>query len=157
MNARNRNRGMAAVELALLAPIFLVLLMAVAEFGHALYQYNTLTKSVRDAAQYLARYGMTAGVVAPTPAEVTAARCLVVYGKPACPDPPDEALKLLPGMDPAGDVTFAYEPSAAPTHVKVTATYDYVPLVGMVLPSFGSGVVLSVPATLTASIRMRGL
>ena len=156
MNAR-KNRGVAAVELALLAPIFLVVLMAVAEFGHALYQYNTLTKTVRDAAQYLARYGMAAGVVAPTAEEETAARCLVVYGLPACPDPPNEALKLLPGMDPAADVTFVYQPSTTPTFVNVTATYDYVPLVGTVLPSFGTDVVLSVPATFTASIRMRGL
>ena len=156
MNAR-KNRGLAAVELALLVPIFLVLMMGVGEFGHALYQHNTLTKSVRDAAQYLARYGMAAGVVAPTTAEETVARCLVVYGLPACPDPPNEGLKLLPGMDPVGDVTFVYEPSTAPTYVTVTATYDYVPLVGMVLPAFGTGVVLSVPATFTASIRMRGL
>jgi hypothetical protein len=152
-----RSGGFAAVELAVVTPIFLLLLMATAEFGHALYQYNTLTKAVRDAAQYLARYGMTAGLVAPTADEETAARCLVVYGSPACPDSPNESLKLLPGMDPGNDVTFAYEPPAAPTYVKVTANYTYVPLVGAVVPSFGTGVVLSVPSQFTAEVRMRGL
>lgn len=158
MGPRNQ-RGVATVELALLTPIFLVLLMGVAEFGHALYQYNTLTKAVRDGAQYLARYGMAAGVVAPTPDQETAARCLVVYGLPACPDPTpaNEGLKLLPGMDPAANVSLAYDPAAAPTFVTVTATYQYVPLVGAVLPSFGTDVVLSVPATFTAALRMRGL
>ena len=156
MNA-SAQRGVAAMELALMTPIFLVLVMATAEFGHALYQYNTLNKTVRDAAQYLARYGMSAGVVAPTAVEVTAARCLVVYGLPACPEQPDESLKLLPGMDPDADVTLAYEPAATPLYVKVTATYTYVPLLGVVVPSFGTDVVLSVPATFTAEIRMRGL
>jgi hypothetical protein len=156
---RSANSGLAAIELALLAPIFLFMLMATVEFGHALYQYNTLTKTVRDGAQYLARYASDEGALTPSAAQETAARCLVVYGLPACPA--NDGLKLLPGMDPgpSGDVTLTYLPpgAVAKTHVEVTATYEYVPLVNALIPSFGSGVTLTVPASFTASIRMKAL
>lgn len=65
-------RGAALVELALVIPFLLVMAMLVAEFGRAIYQYNTLTKSVRDAARYLTM--QTPGT------HVTEAQNLVVYG-----------------------------------------------------------------------------
>ncbi|HSW15639.1 MAG TPA: TadE family protein [Ramlibacter sp.] len=48
-----RSRGVALVELALILPVMLVMTFIVTEYGRAIYQYNTLTKSVRDAARYL--------------------------------------------------------------------------------------------------------
>ena len=46
-------RGVAIVEFALILPFLLLLTFITTEFGRAIYQYNTLTKSVRDAARYL--------------------------------------------------------------------------------------------------------
>jgi Flp pilus assembly protein TadG len=65
-------RGAALVELALVIPFLLLMSMLVVEFGRAIYQYNTLAKSVRDAARYLAT--QTPGT------HVAQAQNLVVYG-----------------------------------------------------------------------------
>jgi Flp pilus assembly protein TadG len=130
-----RQRGLAAVELALMMPVFLFVMTATAEAGRALYEYNTLTKGVRDAAQYVARYGVNVdtGVLAPTTAEEAIARNLAVYGTPATGSTP-----LLPGMT-TGTVTLTYQAvngSATNNQVTVVATYTYQPLFGFI-PGFG--------------------
>lgn len=73
--APHRNqKGAALVELALVLPLLLVMTFVVTEFGRALYQYNTITKGVRDAVRYLTTQTPNSG------SAVTAARNLVVYG-----------------------------------------------------------------------------
>jgi hypothetical protein len=73
--SKSRQRGVAIVEFALILPLLLLLTMTVTEFGRALYQYDILAKSVRDAARYLS---------VQTPGTHTAeARNLVVYGNTA--------------------------------------------------------------------------
>lgn len=151
LQLRRRVRGFAAVELALLLPTFLFVMVATAEAGRALYQYNGLTKAVRDGAQYLARNGVDAGtgVLAPTGAHETVARALVVYGSPT------GTVALLPGMT-TGQVGIAYEavPAGGPTnYVTVTATYTFQPLGSGLLATFG----LQLPSTFAASMRMRAL
>lgn len=69
---KNRQNGTALVEFALILPLILVLTFITIEFGRAMYQYNTLTKSVRDAVRY-------ASVRTPN-SQVTEVRNLVVYG-----------------------------------------------------------------------------
>ena len=51
-NGVRRQHGIATVELAIVAPILLLILLGVAEMGRALFQYNTLSKAVRDSARY---------------------------------------------------------------------------------------------------------
>lgn len=70
-----RQAGVAIVEFALVLPLLLVLTFVVTEYSRAMYQYNTLTKSVRDAARYLSTYNPGS--------QVTQARNLVIYGNPA--------------------------------------------------------------------------
>src|SRR5262245_53788543 len=65
--------GAQLVELAIVLPIFLLLLVAAAEFGLYFYTYNTLAKATRVGARYL-----TAKVYTDT--EKTKARNLVVCG-----------------------------------------------------------------------------
>ena len=72
---KNRQNGTALVEFVLILPLMLVLTFITIEFGRAMYQYNTLTKSVRDAVRY-------ASVRTPN-TQVTEVRNLVVYGNPA--------------------------------------------------------------------------
>ncbi|NMM78539.1 TadE/TadG family type IV pilus assembly protein [Acidovorax sp. SRB_24] len=67
-----RQKGVALVEFALILPFLLLLSIITTEFGRAMYQYNTLTKSVRDAARYLSL--QTPGT------KITEARNLIVYG-----------------------------------------------------------------------------
>lgn len=75
MRMTRKSRGIALVEFTLLLPTLLVMTFIVTEFGRAIYQYNTLTKSVRDAARYLSI--QTPGT------QIAEARNLVVYGNTA--------------------------------------------------------------------------
>jgi len=65
-------RGVALVEFALIVPFLLLLSMIAIEFGRAIMQYNTLTKSVRDAARFLSV--QTPGT------RIAQAKNLAVYG-----------------------------------------------------------------------------
>src|SRR5688500_11611226 len=72
---KRRQHGVALVEFALILPLLLLLTFITTEFGRAMYQYNTLAKSVRDSARYLSM--QTPGT------KMTEARNLVVYGNTA--------------------------------------------------------------------------
>lgn len=76
-NIRFQQSGVALVEFALILPLLLILTFVTTEYSRALFQYNILTKSVRDAARYLSVYN---------PGDTTKfpiAKNLVVYGNPA--------------------------------------------------------------------------
>ena len=88
MNAYNHQKGVAAVELALLLIPLTTLVFGITEFGRAIYQYNTIAKGTRDAARYLTQTTPGNG------ASRAAARCLVVFGNRACSGAP-----LVTGMD----------------------------------------------------------
>jgi Flp pilus assembly protein TadG len=156
----SRSRGLAAVELALVVPLFMFLMIGTEELARALYQYNTLTKAVRDSAQYLARNAVTpAGVVSITDADELAAENLVKYGNPT-----GEGSKLLPnfgeGASGASDTVVAVAvivaPSLTANYVTVTATYAFRPLLGLI-PAFGAAGDVAAPGTFSASATMRGL
>jgi len=79
--------GVAAIEFALLLPLLLVLTFGATEFGRAIYTYNTLDKTVRDAVRHLSQHG---------PGEVVVqdeARCLAVFGNADCSGAP-----VAPGL-----------------------------------------------------------
>ncbi len=83
-------RGAVAVEFALLLIPMLMLALGAAEFGRALYQYNTLVKATRDAVRHLSHMNPTA----PNYSTVqTEAQCLAVYGNTGCTGQP-----LAPGL-----------------------------------------------------------
>lgn len=67
-----RQKGVALVEFALILPFLLLLSITTVELGRAIWEYNTLTKSVRDAARYLSI--QTPGT------KIEEARTLMVYG-----------------------------------------------------------------------------
>jgi Flp pilus assembly protein TadG len=46
-------KGVAAVEFAIVLILLVPLVFGITEFGRAIYQYNTLTKIVRNGARYL--------------------------------------------------------------------------------------------------------
>ena len=70
--SNHRQRGVALVELALITPLLLLLTFVTTEFGRAMYEYNLVVKSTRDAVRYLSV--QTQGT------HITEARNLMVYG-----------------------------------------------------------------------------
>ena len=147
---RTRQAGTAALELAIALPVLLLLLVATAEVGRLLSQYDTLTKSVRDAARFLASnaLGGTTGVVLITPQVQAQTQNLVVTGNIN-----GSGSAILPGLA-AANVTVTAVDS---THVSVSAAYPYQPLLGATLPTFGIGSPISFSFPLTSTIVMRGL
>lgn len=86
MNKTTRQKGVAAIEFAILLPLLLLIVFGITEFGRALYQYNTLVKATRDAARYVMMQN-PGGTADP------AAKCLAVYGNTSCTGTP-----LAPGL-----------------------------------------------------------
>ena len=87
----SRQRGTAVIEFALSLPLLVLMSILVVELGRAMYQYNALAKSVRDAARYLSMQLPNT--------QVAQAKNLVVFGNPEGTGTP-----LLPGLDIATHV-----------------------------------------------------
>ena len=149
-NPRARQAGTAALELAIALPVLLLLLVASAEVGRLLSQYDTLTKSVRNGARYLASnaLGGTTGVVLITPQVQAQTQNLVLTGNVN-----GSGTAVLPNFV-AANVTVTTVDS---THVSVAASYNYQPLLGATLPTFGIGSPISFSFPLKATVVMRGL
>lgn len=81
-----QQRGVAAVEFAILLPLLLLIVFGTTEFGRALYAYNTIVKGTRDAARYVMMQQPGGGADA-------VAKCLAVYGNTDCSGNP-----LAPGL-----------------------------------------------------------
>lgn len=88
---RHKQRGVAAVELALIIVPMLILCFGITEVGRALYYYNGLVKAARGAVRYLAAYPPAGGQADSTR---LAARSLALCGKKVCSGN-DE---LVPGL-----------------------------------------------------------
>ncbi len=74
-----KERGVAAIEMALMSIFLLLLGGGIAEFGHALYTYDTLAKSARAGARYIAIRDLPDDTVARGEAQNVA-----LCGLPAC-------------------------------------------------------------------------
>ena len=109
---KTRQKGTAIVEFALVLPLLLLLTMITTEFGRAIYQYNTIVKSLRQATRYLSLQ---------TPnTKITEAQNLVVFGNIAGTGP-----ALVPGLTLAQVATPTWQTiGSAPliNTVKITVT-----------------------------------
>lgn len=150
-SGNKRQRGIAMVEFTIVLPLMLLLLVATAELGRAFYEYNTLTKTVRDGARYLADTALdgTTGVIDLTDAKIAETANLVVYGNIAGAGGP-----LLNGLS-AADVSVV---EVNPTHIQVSASYQYSPIFPGGIPTFGLGSGnISTGYTFQAQVTMRVL
>jgi Flp pilus assembly protein TadG len=121
-----RQTGIAVVECAIVFPLVLFLVFAVAELAHGIRQYNTLTQTVRDAARYIAEEAEAGtGVVRLTTDKITATSNLVAYGTASA------GTAVLPGLAP-GNVTVTHD--SATNNISVKVEYAYQPLFGPSLP-----------------------
>ncbi len=144
-----RQAGIAVVEFAIALPLLLLLLLATAEIGRMLSQYDTVTKGARDGARYLASNALTGttGVVVITPAVQTAVANLVTTGNVA------GGAALLPGFT-AANVTAS---GLASGYVQVSASYTYQPMVSATLITFGLGAGPNLNIALTSTVVMKPL
>jgi Flp pilus assembly protein TadG len=151
---RARQRGAVLAEMALVTPILLVLLVATADLTRAFIEHNTLTKSVRNGARYVAgkAFQGTTGVVNVTATLADETKNLVVYGSTT---PPGGAAAVLPGLT-LTNVTVVQ--LAGTDEIEVSATYALGGLFGPLLPiSFYSGSTITASRNLSASVTMRAL
>ncbi|MES2715584.1 MAG: TadE/TadG family type IV pilus assembly protein [Pseudomonadota bacterium] len=145
-----RQRGVAAVELGLLMLPMVLMAFGASEYGRAIYTYNTLDKTVRDAARHLSQHG-------PGDATIQAeARCLAVYGNTGC-----TGTALAPGLTTAA-VALCDAQSCPDTHAAqatgsgaanlVSASinnYRYTSVVEFVMPSLNFN---NIAATMRAQL-----
>jgi Flp pilus assembly protein TadG len=138
------------VEFAFAVPILLILLIGVAEFGRAFWQYNTLTKSVEDGARYVAGRALlgSTGVVSISGALQTEGRNLVVYGNTL-----GTGGAILPGLNPSQVVVA----NAGLGNIRVSASYPYTPIFGLVPGFFYGPGANAAGRTLQAAVTMRAL
>ena len=121
---KRSHRGAAMIEFVLMLPFLLLLTIITTEFGRAMYQYNTLAKSVRDASRYLSM--QLPGT------QITQARNPVVHGNLTGTGPP-VAVGLTASHVP--DPTWQTEganPVITTVTIQVTG-YTFQPLFATVL------------------------
>ena len=142
-------RGVAALEFLIVAPLLMLVVLAVSELGWAFHQYHTMTRAARDGARHLSSNALlgSVGVIYLDSSLVQEARNLVVYGNVTGTGEP-----LLPGWSTA-DITVT-SPDA--DHVSVSASYAYTPLVGAI-PAFYGGESTSLSFEMQSTVQMRAL
>lgn len=137
-------RGVAAVEMGILLLPLVTLAFGASEIGRAIYTYNTLDKTVRDAARYMSQHGSGDPVIQ------AEAKCLAVYGNTDCIAP-----ALAPGLT-VSQVSVC-DPVACPaTHLGVAtgsgsvnlvqvsiSQYNFVSVVTFVFPSLSFNTISS--------------
>lgn len=131
---KTRQSGVAIVEFALVLPLLLILTFITTEFGRAIYEYNTIVKSLRGAARYLAVQTPSTALTA-NAAAITAATNLVVYGNvtgTGTPIVPDLAVSNV--ATPTWQTTGS-DPLVNTVTITVTG-YTFHPLV---MNPFGTG------------------
>lgn len=144
-----KERGAVIVEFAIVLPILLFMMLATAEFGRAFFQYNTLTKAVRDGARYAAANALAGSLgTLDVNAITTETQQLVVYGNAG-----GAGMALLPNLAPA-DVTVT-NPSG--DLVVVQASYTYTPIFAPSLATFGLATSPNLGFAMQASVVMRAI
>ncbi|MGH8241737.1 MAG: TadE/TadG family type IV pilus assembly protein [Steroidobacteraceae bacterium] len=128
----SRERGIAAVEFVITAPLIIFLLLAGAELGRAFVHYTQLSQLVRDAARYVSEHSIngTTGVVSISTTTITRARNLAVYGNIV-----GTGDAMLPQYQPS----HVQVVNAGGDNIRVDAIYPYQPMLGATLPRFGIG------------------
>lgn len=124
VNTLYPQRGVAAVELAILLIPLVLLTFGITEYGRAMYQYNTLAKGVRSAVRHLSVNS------AGDATQIGIAKCLAVYGNAACTGAP-----LVPGLTTAM-VSVCDTTNCASTHLNQSTGSGVVNLVSVTISGY---------------------
>ena len=121
---RSDQRGQSLMEFALVLPLLLLMAFGITEFGRAYYQYNTLSKAIRNGARYMSSHPYDN-------ANITSTQNMVVYGQSSGSGTP-----VLPGLTPSmiavtpNGGTSPYDAINPPQSVSVgVVNYPFSPLV----------------------------
>jgi Flp pilus assembly protein TadG len=144
-SSARRQRGIAAVELGILLTLLTTMVFGITEFGRAMYQYDTLTKSARAASRFLSVYDASDAVVR------TRAACIAVFGTPGCtgaPLIPNLTTANVQALDPTTDATLqgvaVFGGVGTMDMVQVTISgYQFVSLVPFVVPNMAFGPIVA--------------
>ena len=129
---RRRERGQSLVEFALVLPLFLVIVMAIADFGWGFRDYMTVTNSAREGA----RLGITGSSSTDIKAKTTSTSA---------------------GLLSTGDVTVTNAQGSSGTNlvVAVAYTYNFVTPIGSMIHFLTGGTFpSSVPLAATTTMRI---
>lgn len=126
---RAGQRGVAAVEMAIIILPMLILCFGITELGRALYQYNGLVKATRGAARYLSQQNLASPPLGETAADIRLrARSLALCGAFVCADRPP----LVPNLTLA--MIDVCDPVACPgTHFNVSTGQGTASLVSVTI------------------------
>ncbi len=120
-------RGQEIIEFVMMLPLLALLLAGAIEYGRAFYQYNILSKSVRNAARYLSAAVIASDGTIPA-TYVTNTKNIAVLGNISSGTP------VLPDLS-AGQISVS-STVAAPgeIYVTVSASYPFQSLFSFLLP-----------------------
>lgn len=128
ITGKNRQGGLAIVEFTIVLPLVLFIMLVVAEMGKAIMDYNTLTRTVRDAARFVSNEALAGSRsvvdLSADPTVIIRAQNLGAYGQITAGTP------MLPGLTPAM-FTVADEGG---NDISVTAAYPYQPIFLPIIP-----------------------
>lgn len=120
----SNQRGQSIMEFAIALPFLLLLLFGIFEFGRAYYQYNTLSKAIRNGARYLSSHSYSA-------ANITNTQNVVVYGNSVGGSNPvlPRLTSAMINVTPSGG-TAPYDEINPPQFVKVSVnSYPFTTIV----------------------------
>jgi Flp pilus assembly protein TadG len=123
-STRSRTRGVAAVEFGFLVIPMSLMIFGTTELGRAIYTYNTLDKSVRDAVRHLSQHGAGNATAA------AEARCLAVHGNTTC-----SGQALAPALS-TGNVVIRDAVSDPGDHAAVSTGLGSVNLVSVAITDY---------------------
>ncbi len=122
-------RGQSLVEFAMVLPLLLLIALGVVEFGRAYYQYNVLTKAVREGARYMSMHAYDTD-------ELARAKNMTVFGNregtgyPCLPSLAVGNIVITPRNPSSGT-----SPTNPPRWVKVGISgFNFQPMFASVVP-----------------------
>ena len=131
-----KQRGLAAIEFAIVVPVMLFLMLATAEFGRVFYHYNTLTKAVQTGARYASKPLMTTNKLTDLTIDDLKEKIqkFVVYGNDS-----GTGLAVLDGFSDTNVLVTSHILNKTIT-IEAQYTYNFVilsdlPFIGYILPT----------------------
>lgn len=118
---RDDERGTSAIEFGMLAPVLLVVVMAVAELGNGIFHKMELTSAARAGAQYAILKGYSSSTIATVVQGSTNLSGITVTSGQSC--------ECSSGATPSGTApSCTCSSGTVQKFITVTAAYSYVPM-----------------------------